>query len=167
MEDGLRWRNLYGVILRCVDKEEVDKLMTDLHVGHCGGHFAAHTTAHNILRVGYYWPTSFSDMHRYVISCQPCNCFIDKQCLPSLPLKPIIVEAPFQQSGLDLIGEFKYNYSNGYRWILTTNDYLIKWVEAIPTNKETKEVLIKFLEENIVTRLCVPAKITTNKGKIL
>jgi hypothetical protein len=63
IENDLRWRNPDGVILRCVNKEEVDKLLTDLHAGHCCGHFAACITAHNILRVGYYWPTIFFNTH--------------------------------------------------------------------------------------------------------
>jgi hypothetical protein len=138
-EDGLGWRNPDGVILRCVDKEEVDKLVTELHAGHCGGHFAAHTMTHKILRAGYYWPTIFSDTHRYVRACHPCQFFTSKQCLPALPLKPIIVEAPFQQWGLDFIGEFKDNSSNRYRWILTATDYFTRWVEAIPTKKATKK----------------------------
>jgi hypothetical protein len=37
--------------------------MINLHTRHCGGHFAARTTAHKILRVGYYWPTILSDTH--------------------------------------------------------------------------------------------------------
>jgi hypothetical protein len=164
-EDGLGWRNPDGVILRCVDKEEVDKLITELHAGHCGGHFAARTMTHKILRAGYYWPTIFSDTHRYVRACQPCQFFTDKQRLPALPLKPIIVEAPFQQWGLDFIGEFKDNSSNGYRWILTTTDYFTRWVEAIPTKKAMEEVVMKFLEEKIITRFGVPAKITTDNAK--
>jgi hypothetical protein len=164
-EDGLGWRNPDGVILRCVNKEEADKLMVDLHSGYCGGHFAARTTAHNILRAGYYWPTIFSDTHRYVRSCQLCQFFVDKQCLPSLPLKPVIIEAPFQQWGLDFIGEFKDNSSNGYRWVLTATDYFTRWVEAIPTKKATKEVVMKFLEEKIITRFGVPAKITMDNAK--
>jgi hypothetical protein len=71
-EDGLGWRNPDGVILRCVNKEEAKKLLEELHSGYCGGHFAARTTAHKILRVGYYWPTLFSDTHQHVRSCQPC-----------------------------------------------------------------------------------------------
>jgi hypothetical protein len=69
IENGLRWRNPDEVILICVDKEEVDKLIIKLHARHCGGHFAARTTAHKILRAGYYWPTIFSDTHRYVRDC--------------------------------------------------------------------------------------------------
>jgi hypothetical protein len=57
---------------------------------------------------------------------------------PALPLKPMVIEAPFQQWGLDFIGEFKDNSSNGYRWVLTTTDYFTQWVESIPTKKETK-----------------------------
>jgi hypothetical protein len=34
-------------------------------------------------------------------------------------LQPFVVEAPFQQWGLDFIGEFKENSSNGFKWILT------------------------------------------------
>jgi hypothetical protein len=64
---------------------------------------------------------------------------------------------------LDFIGEFKENSSNGYRWVLTTTDYFTRWVEAIPTKKATKEVVMKFLEETIITRFGVPTKITTNE----
>jgi hypothetical protein len=111
--------------------------MTDLHARHCGGHFLAHATAHNILRVGYYWPTIFSDTHRYVRSCQSCQFFTGKQHLHALPLKQVIVEAPFQQWGLDFIGEFKEKSSNRYRCILTTTDYFTRCVEVVPTNKAT------------------------------
>jgi hypothetical protein len=164
-QDGLRWRNPDGVILRCVNKEEANKLVTNFHSGYCGGHFVAHTTTHKILRAGYYWPTIFSDTHQYVRSCQPCQFFTRKQRLPALPLKPVIVEAPFQQWGLDFIGEFKDNSSNGYRWVLTATYYFTRWVEAIPTKKATEEVVMKFLEEKIITRFGIPTKITTDNAK--
>jgi hypothetical protein len=35
-QDGLGWRNPDGVILRCVNKEEANKLVTDFHSGYCG-----------------------------------------------------------------------------------------------------------------------------------
>jgi transposase InsO family protein len=66
---------------------------------------------------------------------------------------------------LDFIGEFKDKSSNGYRWILTATDYFTRWVEAILTKKATKEVMMKFLEEKIITRFGVPAKITTDNAK--
>jgi hypothetical protein len=38
-------------------------------------------------------------------------------------------------------------------------------VEAIPTKKTMEEVVMKFLEENIITRFGVPTKITTDNAK--
>jgi hypothetical protein len=79
-----------------------------------------HTTSHNILRVGYYWPTLFVDTHCYVKACQPCQFFSGKKKLLALPLNSMVVEAPFHQWGLDFIGEFKDKSSNKYWWVLTT-----------------------------------------------
>ena len=56
MKDGLGWRNPDGIILTCVDEVESKKLISEFHSGFCGGHYAARTIAHKILRVGYFWP---------------------------------------------------------------------------------------------------------------
>jgi hypothetical protein len=44
IDKGLGWRNLDGLILRCVDPEEAKKLMDEFHKGLCGGHHATKTT---------------------------------------------------------------------------------------------------------------------------
>jgi hypothetical protein len=62
-QDGLEWKNLDEMILICVNKYEANKLIKELHSGHCGGNFAACTTAKFFLRAGYYWPTLFIDTH--------------------------------------------------------------------------------------------------------
>jgi hypothetical protein len=90
-----------------------------------------------------------------------CQLFTGKQKLAALPLQPVVFEAPFQQCELDFIGQFKDNSSNGYTWIITTTDYFTKWVEALPTNSTTNKVVMDFLEDRIITRFGVPAKITT------
>jgi hypothetical protein len=41
-QDGLGWKNPDGIILRCVNKDEVDRLIKELHSGYCGGHFFPH-----------------------------------------------------------------------------------------------------------------------------
>jgi len=76
-----------------------------------------------------------------------------------------MVEAPFQQWGLDFIGQFKDNSSNGYAWIITATDYFTKWVESIATKSETNKVVMDFIEDNIITRFSVSAKITTDNAK--
>jgi hypothetical protein len=62
-------------------------------------------------------------------------------------LKPIVASGPFQQWGLDFIGEIHPPSSGHHRWILTTIDYFTKWIEVIPTRSASHKVIIGFLEE--------------------
>ena len=82
--------------------------------------------------------------------------FYGKRKVLPLPLNPIMIEAPFQQWGLDFIGEINPNSSGQHKWILTATNYFTKWIEAIPTRKATETVIMDFLEENILARLDVP-----------
>ena len=45
------------LLLQCVDKVEVERIMADLHEGTFGTHFSGHTMAKDLLRAGYYWST--------------------------------------------------------------------------------------------------------------
>lgn len=91
--------------------------------------------------------------------------FVGKQKLLPLPLKPISVDGPFQKWGLDFIGEIYPPSSGHHRWILTTTDYFIKWIEAISTRNATDKVVIKFLEENIFARFRCLGKIITDNAQ--
>ena len=44
-------------------------------------------------------------------------------------------------------------------------DYFTKWVDALPTKVATEKVVMDFLEDKIITRFGVPAKITTDNVK--
>ena len=94
-------------------------------------------------------------------SCQPGQLFKSKQKLATFPLQPIIVEAPFQQWGLDFIGVFIKNSSNEHKWILTTIEYFTSWVEAIPTKRVTTKVVMELLEERFITQFGLQTKIIT------
>jgi hypothetical protein len=74
-----------------------------------------------------------------------------------------MVSAPFQQWGLDFIGEIHPPSSGQYRWILTATDYFTKWIEAIPTRSASHKVIISFLED-IIARFGCPSKIITDNA---
>jgi hypothetical protein len=74
----------------------------------------------------------------------------------SLPLQPVAVEEPFEQWGLDIIGEINPHSSKQHRYILTATDYFTHWIEAIPLVKVNEEVVINFLEKHIITRFGIP-----------
>jgi hypothetical protein len=122
-------------------------------------------TAFKILRAGYYWPVLFSDIFAQVRACEPCQKFSAKHKLISLPLKPIIAHRPFQQWGLDFIGEINPTSSGQHRWILTTTDYFTKWIEAIPTRNTIDKVIMEFLEGYIFSRFFFPKKLVTDNAQ--
>eukprot|EP00253_Pinus_taeda_P002732 PITA_02732 len=137
LDSVLFWKDPGGMLLNCLVEEEAKRVMEDFHRGYCGGHLFWKTTTNKILRVGYYWPSLFSDVYKAIKNCHECQIFQGKQKLQPLPLKPIEVSAPFQQWGLDFIGEIHPASSRHHRRILTATNYFTKWIEAIPTRQAT------------------------------
>ena len=78
---------------------------------------------------------------------------------------PVHVDEPFRQWGIDFIGEIHPPSSGQHKWILTATDYFTKWVEAIPARNATDTVIIKFMEENIISRFCCLARIVTDNAQ--
>jgi len=133
LNNALYWKYLGGVLLNCVVEDEAHQVMYDFHKGDCGGHLLWKTTTNKVLRAGYYWLTLFLYVYKTIMSCHECQVFQGKRKLLPLPLKPVEVNAPFQQWGLDFIREIHPTSSAQHKWILTATDYFTKWIEVIPT----------------------------------
>ena len=58
-----------------------------------------------IIHAGYYWSTLFKDTHDYVRKCKICQIASGRQKKPAFPLQPVSIEQPFEQWGLNIIGE--------------------------------------------------------------
>eukprot|EP00253_Pinus_taeda_P002601 PITA_02601 len=71
-ENLLYWRDPSGILLRCLDKEQAIEVMQQFRSSMCGGHHYWKSTAHKILRVGYYWPSLFSDVFSFFKPCDRC-----------------------------------------------------------------------------------------------
>lgn len=136
--------------------------MEDFHGGECGGHLFSKSTTNKILRVGYYWPTLFADVYKMVKHCHKCQIFEGKHKLQPFPLKPIEVSAPFQQWGLDFIGDIHPTSCGQHRCILIVIGYFKKWIEVAPTRQATDMVIISFLENNILSCFSCPNKLITD-----
>lgn len=104
-------------------------------------------------------------MFREASTCNQCQIFEGKRKLIPLSLNPIFVESPFQQWGLDFIGEINPTSSNQHRLILTTTDYFSKWVEVVPIKQATYFFIIEFLMNNILSRFGCPKKLVANNTK--
>ena len=67
----------------------------------------------------------------------------------------------FDVSGIDFMGPFPPSFRQLY--ILLTEDYVIKWVEAIATLTNDAKVVLKFLQ-NIFTQFGAPPTIIRDEG---
>ena len=65
----LYWKDSSGLLLKCLDEDESQRVMTKMYKGACGGHLYWKSTANKILRIDYYWPTLFTDVYQKVKAC--------------------------------------------------------------------------------------------------
>ena len=99
-----------------------------------------------------------------MMSCHKCQIFQGKRKLLLLPFQPISIQAPFQQWGLDFIGEIHPSSSAQQNWISTTTYYFTKWIEEIPTRKAADLLIIQLMESNILSKFGCPQKIITDNA---
>jgi transposase InsO family protein len=149
-------QNFDGVLMRCLEKDEAEKVLLELHAGEAGGHFGGDTTAHKVLRAGYYWPTLFRDAHALCRKCIICQKASGRLQKPAFPLQPVTVDSPFQQWGLDIIGPINPPSSQQHKYIVTATDYFTRWSEAVALRTVNTSQVIAFLNSNIITRFGIP-----------
>ncbi|XP_071939079.1 uncharacterized protein [Coffea arabica] len=125
-------------LLRCIDEDEAQYMMKEVHSGVCGPHMNGHLLAKKIMRTGYFWLTM--DM----TAPWPCSMW-----------------------GMDVIGTIDPPASNGHRFILVAIEYFTKWVEAESFKHVTKKVVANFLKNHIICRFGVPETLITDNAKNL
>jgi hypothetical protein len=65
----------------------------------------------------------------------------------AVPLQLVVVSRPFEQWGLDVIGEITPSSSKQHKYILVTTDYFMKWAKSIPLTHVNEKVVIQFIEQ--------------------
>ena len=69
--------------------------------------------------------------------------------------------------GMDVIGPITPKSSNSHRFILVAIDYFTKWVEAESYVRVTKEVVMRFVNNNLVCQFGLPESIISKNTKNL
>ena len=69
IEDTLYRRGHSFPYLRCVNKEEANYVLREIHEGICGNHTGTRSLAGKAFRAGYYWPTLQKDAYGLVKAC--------------------------------------------------------------------------------------------------
>ena len=149
-------------IRRCVPDGKKQGILSHYHENACGGHYAPQKTAMKVLQSGYYWPSLFKDYHTICRECNKCQRLGKISRRHMMPLNPILVVDLFNVWGIDFMGPFPSSF--GYIYILVGDDYVLKWVEAVPYRAADHRVVLKFLKENIFSRFGVPKAIISDGG---
>lgn len=93
-------------LLRCVDRDEGNYVLREIHEGICGHHIGARSLAHKALRAGYDWPIVLRDAKDLVKKCDKCQRLAPTISQPANDLLPVYNPIPFAQWGMDLLGPF-------------------------------------------------------------
>jgi len=138
--------------------------MHEIHEGSFGTHSNGYAMAKKALRAGCYWITMQADCYNHAKKCHKCEIYANKIHIPPSMVNVISSPWPFSMWGIDMIGRIEPKASNGHRFILVAIVYFTKWVEATSYANFTKQVVVCFIKNNIISRYGVPRKIITDNG---
>ncbi|XP_076887383.1 uncharacterized protein LOC143537517 [Bidens hawaiensis] len=74
MQEGVLYkRSFLGQILRCVDAEDANYLIMEVHEGICGLHAGPGMVVAKLMNAGYYWPGMHIDAEQEIRKCDSCQ----------------------------------------------------------------------------------------------
>ncbi|XP_076931761.1 uncharacterized protein LOC143597021 [Bidens hawaiensis] len=87
--DGSLYRRSYlGPSLKCIDYEEAEYVIREIHEGICGMHIRAKMVDARAMRAGYYWLAMFMSALREIRKCESCQIYAPITQKPKLNLIP-------------------------------------------------------------------------------
>ncbi|XP_024033455.1 uncharacterized protein LOC112095582 [Citrus clementina] len=165
MIDGvLYWRGYTLPFLRCLDEDDADYVLREVHEGICGNYSGGRSLAHKVLRQGYFWPTMQQDAQKKTRSCVSCQSFANFSNQPPEKLTSMTSPWPFAQWGIDLIGPLPKARGAATHAIVAI-DYFTKWVEVEALSRITEKKTTDFVWRNLVCRYGILYALVTDNGR--
>ncbi|XP_024046441.1 uncharacterized protein LOC112100831 [Citrus clementina] len=165
MIDGVLYRRGYTLpFLRCLDEDDADYVLREVHEGICGNHSGGRSLAHKVLRQEYFWPTMHQDAQEKTRSCVSCQNFVSFSNQPPEKLTSIASPWPFAQWGIDLIGPLPKGRGAATHAIVAI-DYFTKWIEVETLSRITEKKTTDFVWRNLVCRYEIPYALVTDNGR--
>jgi hypothetical protein len=130
---GILCRNNYdGVFLRCLEKKMQKRFYLNFMMAQLVGILEVTlllTRSSEMVITGLLCSRTLMHMQGNVRNVKGQ---LEREKKVAFPLQPVIIEHPFQQWGLDVIGEINPNSSQLHKYILTTTDYFTRWTKQSP-----------------------------------
>ena len=74
-DDQLYKRGFSTPLLKCVNLDQGNHILQEIHEGIYGNHAEGQSLAHKTLRQGYFWPTMKTDAMNFIRKCDKCQRF--------------------------------------------------------------------------------------------
>uniref|UniRef100_A0A8C0G1B4 Gypsy retrotransposon integrase-like protein 1 n=1 Tax=Chelonoidis abingdonii TaxID=106734 RepID=A0A8C0G1B4_CHEAB len=115
--------------------------LLSLALDHPSGHSGVNRTKDHLGK-SFHWEGMGKDVANYVWSCEMCQQVGKPQDQVNAPLQPLpIIEVPFQELAVDILGPFPKKTPRGKQHVLTFMDFATRWPEAVPlSNTRAKSV---------------------------
>ncbi|XP_074315014.1 uncharacterized protein LOC141651192 [Silene latifolia] len=152
-----------GPYLRCLEPQEAEEILSEIHEGHCGNHKGGRSLASKVLRTGYFWPTLRADCLEFSSKCKACQIHAPYIHQPSEELHSISAPWPFMKWGMDIVGKLAQAPGQNVFMLAMTN-YFSKWIEADSFRQIKEKDVISFIRRNIICRYGIPAEIVCDNG---
>ena len=127
------------LLLMCLNEEEANYLLCELHEEICGSHVARTSLALKALRNGYFLPTMKVDAIDLIKRCNKC------QRHACVPRKPSTEQLPLVVAGRSInrrsisFGPFPITPGQ-LKYLIVAVKYFIKWIRSKPLITITIEV---------------------------
>ena len=151
-------------LLKCLNKEQSQYVLQEIHDGACGSHSGARTMAAKVIRAGYYWPTVHGDSADYVKKCKKCQEFSPLHHRKPEELHSMTSPWSFAMWGMGIIGPFSPGKGQT-KHLLVAVGYFTKWIEAEPLATITARNIQNFVWKNIMCRFGIPYSIVSDNGR--
>ncbi|KAL0386418.1 UNVERIFIED_CONTAM: Transposon Ty3-G Gag-Pol polyprotein [Sesamum latifolium] len=99
--------------LKCISQDKVEYVLREIHEGSYGNHSGGRALASKALRQGCFWHTMRKDAMDLVRKCKKCQEHANITHLPVAPLQPIQSPCPFDQWGMDIVGNSLEHQDSG------------------------------------------------------
>ena len=166
-------RNIFGQgnykITICYGEIEVPpetdrlKIIEEYHSSAVGGHKGSNKT-YNRIRSNFYWRDMRKDIRDFVRQCEICKVNKLVRIKTRLPMK--ITDSPseaFEKIQIDIVGPLPLT-EQGNKYILTIQDNLTKYSDAIPLKNIESTTIAMALAEQFISRFGCPKIIHTDQG---
>ncbi|KAL2238352.1 UNVERIFIED_CONTAM: Transposon Ty3-G Gag-Pol polyprotein [Sesamum indicum] len=163
IESELYKRTHEGPLLKCLNHEQAEYVLKEIHEGSCGNHSGARSLALKVTRQGYFWPTLVKDAKALVQKCESCQKFSSRIHVPATPLEPVQITCPFDQWGIDILGPLPPAKAQK-KFIILAVEYFSKWVEAEAVARISEKEMINFIWKNIICRFGIPRILISDNG---